>query len=202
MSDIMVKICGITNVEDGLYSVEKGADILGVVRSEKSPRKGTPELIDKLSSLGAQVAGVYTEMESVRNITSNEDYVQLHFPHGNDEITFVKEKLERKVISVVFAYGGKSPLEAALEKIGQGADLVLLEYGKKGWISHSKKIPAIGKRPIGIAGRVSLEDLRELMGYSPHFIDVSSSLEQYPGKKDHAKVREFMEVLRTEEATV
>jgi phosphoribosylanthranilate isomerase len=202
LPDILVKICGITNVEDALYSVDQGADIVGVVLSEKSPRRGTPDLINRLISLGIHTAGIYTDMESVRNIASLEEYVQLHFPHGKEEISFVKEKLGRRVISVVFAYEEKSPLSAAHNKLMEGSDLVLLEYGKEGWASIHDSGMEIGKEHIGIAGKVSVENLKSLISYSPYFIDVSSSLEMYAGKKDHSKIRKFMEVFRAEEAAV
>lgn len=202
MHDPVVKICGITMVEDALYAKQQGANIIGVVRSDKSPRKGSSSLIDELTSLGITVAGVYTEMESVREIRSRDSYVQLHFHHGREEISFVKEKLGRRVISVVFAHNEPAPLEAALAKIKQGADLALLEYGQDGWDSRIHKIPAIGGKPIGVAGRVTRENLRELIRYWPHFIDVSSSLEDSPGKKSHSKIKQFMEVLNGETATV
>lgn len=197
-----MKICGITNVEDAIYSMEQGADFIGVVRSDKSPRKGTADLVNALSSLGMTVAGVYTEFDSVMNLSSMETFVQLHFPHGGAEISYVKEELGRKVISVVFANEEKSPIEAAMEKIRQGADLALLEYGGEGWASRLVKIPEIGRSHFGIAGRVSSGNLGILIRSSPYFIDVSSSLEEAPGKKSHSKIKQFMEVLRTEAATV
>ena len=202
MNDPFVKICGITRVEDAIFSVENGAAIIGVVRSSRSPRRGSAALINELSDMGMKVAAVYTEMDTIRGSSSLEAYVQLHFSHGNDEIAYVKEELGLKAISVIFANSEDSPLGAALDKINQGADLVLLEYGREGWSSRYRKIPDIEKHPIGIAGRVSVGNLRELLKESPYFIDVSSSLEDSPGKKNHSKIRDFMEVLKTEKSAV
>ena len=202
MHEPRVKICGITNTDDAVYSLEQGADIIGVIRSDLSPRMGSENLINEISSLGATVAGVYTEMENVRAIKSKEAYVQLHFPHGEKEINYVKEELGRKVISVVFANEEISPLNAGLEKVKLGADMVLLEYGRSAWDSVIEKVSDMKNLPIGVAGRVSASNLRKLLKYSPYFVDVSSSLEVIPGRKNHKKIHEFMEVIRSEGATV
>ncbi len=202
MYEPRVKICGITNTDDAVYSLEQGADIIGIIRSDLSPRKGSENLINEISSLGATVAGVYTEMENVRAIKSKEAYVQLHFTHGEEEVKYVKEELGRKVISVVFANEEISPLNAGLEKVKLGADMVLLEYGRSAWDSVIEKVSDMKNLPIGVAGRVSASNLRKLLKYSPYFVDVSSSLEVIPGRKNHKKIHEFMEVIRSEGATV
>jgi phosphoribosylanthranilate isomerase len=141
-------------------------------------------------------------MENVRAIKSKEAYVQLHFPHGEEEVKYVKEELGRKVISVVFANEEISPLNAGLEKVKLGADMVLLEYGRSAWDSVIEKVSDMKNLPIGVAGRVTASNLRKLLKYSPYFVDVSSSLEVIPGRKNHKKIHEFMEVIRSEGATV
>ncbi len=201
MHEPIVKICGITNTEDAVFAMEQGADIIGIVRSDRSPRKGSESLVNELSSMGATVAGVYTEMENVMAIHSRESYVQLHFPHGAKEIGYVKEELGRKVISVVFAQEEPSPLNSGIEKIKLGADLVLLEYGRNALDSAMARVTNMRNFPIGIAGGVSVSNLRKLLLYSPYFVDVSSSLEETPGRKSHKKIIEFMEVIRSEGAT-
>jgi len=82
-----VKICGITNLEDALTALDAGADAIGFVFYEKSPRKVTGEqarrIIEKLPP-NVETVGVFVlgsnaniaEIAGQANLTS----VQLHSP--------------------------------------------------------------------------------------------------------------------------
>ncbi|MCL6091156.1 MAG: phosphoribosylanthranilate isomerase [Candidatus Thermoplasmatota archaeon] len=197
-----VKICGITNLEDGIAALEGGARILGVVLSNLSPRKGSQEVIRGLKNVGAEVAGVYTDMDSIRESEMNEDYVQIHFPHGTDEITFVRDHLKKKVISVVKPQHSNDPRAEALELLGLGADYSLIDFG-----GDLSRVPASHKMDLsgmktGVAGRISMDNIGYALSLNPYFLDISSRIEEYPGKKDHGKMIELMELFRNESELV
>lgn len=191
-----IKICGITNTDDAEMAFSAGASILGVVLSDRSPRKGTPELVRLLSSTGYSVAGVYTEMKTVKLFSTDEDYIQLHFKHGRNEIDFVHDHLGKKTISVVFPEGNF--LDVAKEKLEEGTDLVLVDFGRDITEIVPEVIPDLNGYKIGLAGRISADNLPTVVKHNPYFIDLSSKLEKYPGKKDHESVKKFMEVFRNE----
>lgn len=193
-----IKICGITNLEDAEVASSSGASILGVVLAERSPRKGTPELVEELSSFGYHVAGVYTDLDSIKKEATDEEYIQLHFLHGSDEIEYVHGKLGKKTISVVFPEENKNYLVEARDKLLAGTDLVLADFGRSITEKDCREIPDLKGNRIGLAGKISIDNLQVAMSPNPYFLDLSSRLEAYPGKKDHEKVRRFMEVFRNE----
>lgn len=199
---ILVKICGLTNLEDAIFSRNAGADILGVVMSDRSPRRGTSSFIQELAGRGFDTAGVYTELETVMKDASAETYIQLHFQHGRKEIEYVKKNLNKKVISVIFPHPGKDIRQEAEERIHEGADLALIDYGSDVWESASEKFPDLEETRIGVAGKVSADNLQRVIQLNPYFIDLSSMLEISPGKKDHVKIRHFMEVLKLGKAAL
>jgi phosphoribosylanthranilate isomerase len=171
---------------------EAGASMLGVILSDLSPRKGNPDLIRKLKEMEIKVAAVYTDMEhALKN--NNEDYAQLHFYNNSEQIDKIKES-GRKVISVINVNNCDNVKLAELIKGRVNADLILLE-SKEG-ISEKINIKTVTmNKKIGLAGKIGKENIRGLLDLNPGFIDLSSSLESYPGKKDPMKIKEFfMEV--------
>src|SRR5258706_13679620 len=99
-----VKICGITNLEDALHAVDSGADALGFVFYENSPRKAevgtTREIIRELPERVEKV-GVFVdhEPEQVRQIVSQTGLttVQLHGKQLLDRVWSEKVPVERSL---------------------------------------------------------------------------------------------------------
>lgn len=198
----LIKVCGITNLEDAIYSSDHGADIIGVVLADESPRKGNSKLVSQLASRGMQVAGVYTNMDNIRSEASDESYIQLHFQHGPNEIKFVRESLGKKVISVVFPEKDRNYLNTASGYLEYGADMVLVDFGKGISFAEESGIPDFSGRKIGIAGKLYSDNIDMALKFKPYFIDLSSRLEKSPGSKDHARIRKFMEVFNSETAAL
>lgn len=197
-----IKICGLTNMEDADFASQMGADILGVVLAENSPRRGTASLVRQLASRGFRVAGVYTSIDSIIEHISDETYVQIHFPHGESEIDFVKNKLRKKVISVIFPERETDFPKKAENLLKSGADMVLVDFGTVISVADENRIPDFSGKTIGVAGKIYIDNIRTALRFNPGFIDLSSRLEKYPGKKDHDRIRTFMEAFNSESATV
>jgi phosphoribosylanthranilate isomerase len=183
-----VKICGITNEEDADYSLKMGADIIGVILDFNVKRHGTEELIEKIKKRHpeAQLAGVYTSMPAY---VGEEDYIQLHFDHFPEDITYVKNAMGKKVISVIDFHSENIGEKIRLH-LKAGADYVLLE-DRDGIIERVSQLRGLPMKRIGIAGKIDSSNLKQLIELNPDLIDVSSSLEERTGKKSSAKIDEF-----------
>jgi phosphoribosylanthranilate isomerase len=196
---VRVKICGITNLDDALSAVDAGADALGFVFFEKSPRYITPEkaasIICRLPSF-ITTAGVFVNETADRREriieTAGIDVVQLH----GDEPTGI---CSRRIIRVIRVKSLES-LEPLIHYKDKVSAFLLDTYAKDlpggtgqafNWdIAVEAKqfgriILAGGLTPDNIAGAV-----RKVR---PYGVDVSSGVEAEKGKKDHKKVALFID---------
>ena len=195
-----VKICGITNREEGLAAEEFGADALGFVFYRKSPRYIKPEQARKIiGQLGPFVipVGVFVneERKNIKEIiaATGIEAVQLH---GEESPAYCASFRNVKVIKAF-----RVSDEFDLERLNHyTVDAFLLDayskaaYGGTGetfsWEiarrakAYGRIILAGGLTPENVAGAI-----REV---EPYAVDVSSGVEQSPGVKDREKVRTFI----------
>ncbi len=181
-----IKICGITNIDDALIAGKLGADFLGVILDDNVKRHGTKDLINEIKSYNLTAVPVYTSMpESI-----DDDIVQLHFPHSYKNIIDVKSTGAR-VISVI-NMENEDYDKKYLEYRDAGSDFILFE-DRSGII---KRLPELSKyEKIGIAGKISPENVYIASSIKPELIDASSGLESYVGKKSPEKLKKFFEAL-------
>ena len=83
-----VKICGITNLEDALVAVEAGADAVGFVFYEKSPRKmsveAAREIVEKLPERMEKIGVFVNELpERVSTVADEAGLTAVQF-HGDE----------------------------------------------------------------------------------------------------------------------
>jgi phosphoribosylanthranilate isomerase len=198
---VRVKICGVTNVEDALAAVDAGADALGIMFYESSPRivavKVAADILRQLPPFVAKV-GVFVnaEEESVRRAIGECGIDTLQF-HGDETPEFCRKFSPLKI----FKAFRMENLESLRALPGYRTDAWLLDSfvaGKPGgtgakfnWelAAESKKLG----RPIILAGGLTPENVADAVRkVRPFAVDVSSGVESAPGRKDHAKVREFI----------
>jgi phosphoribosylanthranilate isomerase len=198
---VKVKVCGITNPEDGAFAAGSGADAIGLVFAE-SPRKLSVEEAREIGAAlpeGVQKVGVFVneDPEEVLRIAREVglDYAQLH---GDEEPETVNI-LQEAGVKVMKALRVRDEGSLAAMK-GYGADLVMLDaWSEKArggtgerfdWgVAKSLK----GRGNIVVSGGLAPENVREALDFfEPYGVDASSSLEDAPGKKNEDSVRRFI----------
>ncbi len=197
-----VKICGITNIDDALLCEKLGADALGFLFYKKSKRYVSPEtaseIISKLSPFTMKIGVFVNESaEMVNKIASNVklNAVQLH----GDENPEITDNISFSVIKSFRVHPGFD--FSVLDKFKNVSYLLDTfspwEYGGTGKSFIWKLIPDQLKSKIILAGGVSLQNIEFIYNkIKPAAVDISSSLEKVPGKKDAEKVKQFFIKLR------
>ena len=188
---LIIKICGITRVNDANAAKDNGADIIGVVRAKSSKRFMDSKFTDSLSSMGFNVAGVYDDREYLLNNFSEEAYIQIHYPHRPEEISKIRKISGKKIISVINAENVFRP-EFRIESYVKEADLVLIEQKPK-IVDLLDDLQPFHLN-AGLAGGITPEDIPEIVRKGFQFVDLSSSIEISPGIKDLRKLSAIKEV--------
>ena len=201
---VRVKICGITNQADALAAVAAGVDALGFIFVPGTPRFGSVEqaaaIIRELPPFVAKVAlfvdaDTRTVAETIA--LTGVDTIQLH---GDETPEFARQFLGAVKVIKAFRVRGAETL-AQLPAFADAADALLLDAyvpGAKGgtgarfdW-EHAVSAKTGGK-PIILAGGLTPANVAEAVrGVRPYAVDVSSGVEDAPGKKDLAKIIEFI----------
>ncbi|MEM0140130.1 MAG: phosphoribosylanthranilate isomerase [Ferroplasma sp.] len=182
-----IKVCGITSMQDAEYAINSGSDFIGVILDENVIRHGNQELLKKIKEEYPQIktVGVYTSLPSA---SGAEDYVQLHYPHSAYDIKYAINELHKNVISVTGISGNID--NDIKERLDAGAKYVLIE-DRSGIILHSNLLRTIDLSHAGLAGKINSDNVLSIMELKPGLLDVSSSLEEKPGKKSFEKIDEF-----------
>lgn len=188
-----VKICGITNLQDALDAIDSGANALGFVFYEQSPRYIKPqdakEIIKKLppfvQSIGLFVNLKAPQIDFICKL-SGVDMAQIHFEA--DE-SFYKH-LQTKYIKVVRAKCKEDILKYKDEY--RLIDAFVEEYGGMGKRIDPTWFQNVDCSKIVLAGGLNSDNLDELKAYDFYGLDVSSSVEKSKGKKDKNKMKAFV----------
>jgi phosphoribosylanthranilate isomerase len=222
-----IKICGITNIEDALAAVETGADALGFVFHQNSPRRVDPEQARRIVAQlppNLELVGVFVD-HSVQQINEIAQAVGLSAVqlHGYE---FPVEKLKnlwnshnRKLFVALsaphlfqsaYGLGGLDLRPESRNKISA----IFLDSGSLDqpggtgrafdWNRATSMATLIRKDfNLVIAGGLNPENVAEAIHIlKPWGIDVSSGVESKPGKKDGAQVRAFIQRARQADATI
>ena len=188
-----IKICGITNLEDALAAIKAGADALGFVFYEKSPRYITPkkalEIVKQLPPFVERVGLFVNSTCKEINSTCKESSMSLAQIHFEAKESLYKG-LELPYLRVIRA--------TCKEDISQFSneyriiDAFVESYGGEGKRVDISWFDSIDCSKIILAGGLNCDNIEEVKKLGFYGLDVSSGVELTKGKKDREKIFEFL----------
>ena len=215
----LIKICGITNLEDARAAIAAGADMLGFNFYRPSPRFIEPsqarEIIGELrlglegSPKSATMVGVFVDEGSPEALVriARESGVDAGQLHGDESVEFcraVKRIWQDDVLIIKALHVGAhfDPREIGTFE----ADAIMLDSfhtqlrGGTGHVidwSVARRAREAFPRLI-LAGGLSPENVAEAIAeVQPFAVDACSALESSPGRKDPERIRAFVRAVRS-----
>ena len=194
-----IKICGIKHLDDALKAVECGADAIGLIFVEKSPRYASftdARVISESLPPFVTVVGLFMDPseEKVREALKVVPLNLLQF-HGDETPEFCEQfgipyikvlKMRENVNVVAFA-----------QEYPNAAGILLDTYSKAGGGSGQtfdwNLIPDDVPLPLILAGGLNPDNVASAVEMvKPYAVDVSSGVESEPAIKDHKKIEQFI----------
>lgn len=198
-----IKICGLTTLKDAMTAVEAGADALGFVVYQQSPRAITPQtvksIIARLPPFVATV-GVFANPTEAALREAFDDWGLGIAQLQGDEPPDLCDRFPGRVIKAI-RVKDKKTIEAMCYYRVRAFVLDTYRHDQLGgtgetfdW-SHAKLAKRYG--PVILAGGLTPQNVaRAIRTVRPIGVDVSSGIEKSLGKKDPNKVKKFIDEAR------
>lgn len=213
-----VKICGITNEDDAKKATELGADFLGFIMWNKSKRNVDIQKIreikmschfDTLNDQKPKFVGVIVDIDSEEGKNAIQlvkegilDFIQVHtFDSASQFVNSENVKLPHYCAVNLSSIEDIEKMDL-LNKLGEPRILIDAQtenaIGGTGKTLDSKIVGEVSKKyKLWIAGGINSENVCEIIKkFNPELIDISSSLEIEPGKKDYEKMKMFFDAFK------
>ncbi|MFC2973507.1 phosphoribosylanthranilate isomerase [Azotobacter bryophylli] len=204
MAAVRSKICGITRVEDALVAAEAGADAIGLVFYDRSPRAVSVQqaraiiaaLPPFLTTVGLFVNASRCEIGEILDAVPL-DLLQFH----GDETSAQCEGHGRPYIKALRVRPGED-IAACCAEYNQASGILLDTYvpgvpGGTGEAFDWSLVPANLGKPVILAGGLTADNVRAAIAQvSPYAVDVSGGVEASKGVKDAEKIRAFIREVR------
>ena len=192
-----IKICGLNITRDVQLCIDLKVNLLGFVFYEKSPRNTNLKdvyALNKYNKKNSSFVAVTVDPSDnfiKENLLGNFEYIQLHGSETSERVSEIKN-MGFKIIKAI-----KVEEEKDIDKYKKftNADIILFDTpGMEKSLEFPKNL--ITKLPLGenyaLAGSVSEDNLENINKLGVNFFDLSSSLENQLGYKDHLKIKSFM----------
>ena len=208
----LVKICGITSVDQALQIAKLGVDAIGVISVKESPRyisqkikkdifRNLKKNFPKIKRVSV-VKNIPLELISINSFDS-ENVIQLH---GDESLSYCKRlRREFPQIEIWKAFRIKDREDTReIELFSDFIDAVLLDswnektYGGSGIRINYKYLEGLKfSKPWLLAGGISTDWLKQILTeIKPNGIDISSSIESAPGIKDLNETKKLLKLIK------
>jgi phosphoribosylanthranilate isomerase len=218
-----VKICGITRLEDAQCAVEAGADAVGFVFWEKSPRNIDPnkarEIATRLPEHVEKVGVFVKQINEAMRIAQRVGLTAMQVHYMPEVLSPNREKVdglgaytfENPKLYLALRAEWLTGMAASMNGMARrwlGASAMFVDSGNAqnpggtgqtfDWETAAPEIAALAELvPVVIAGGLTPDNVGEaIRRFQPFGVDVSSGVERAPGKKDPQKVRAFVQAVR------
>ena len=197
---VKVKICGLMRPEDIDAVNEYRPDLAGFILARGRRRSLTDQQMRELvRALRPEIQSVAVFLDQdpawIAELAAQDlmDVIQLHGQESNEEIRFLRENTDKKIIKA-FRIEKADDIRTVQES---EADLVLLDSGVGGTGEvFDWSLPEQMHRPYILAGGLNPENVRTALGQMhPYAVDVSSGVET-GHCKDPEKIRQFIHAVR------
>lgn len=211
MSQIRIKICGVTTPEDARFAAEAGADAIGLNFYPQSPRYLAPQqAIEVLRALPPFTSpiGIFVGMR-LRQVCAVAYQlglrgIQTYDSNSAGEDTFPFAHIPAFQVRDATDLDSIRRYVEQATSLGRRPDAILVDsridgqMGGSGQVAPWSLLAAFHPgAPVILAGGLTPENVAEAIAIvRPWGVDVASGVESAPGKKDHAKVSRFICAVR------
>jgi phosphoribosylanthranilate isomerase len=202
----LIKICGITNIDDARAAIDAGADALGFNFYKPSPRYISPEnareIIEQLPT-SVLTVGVFVneDMQSLTGIANTTGISALQL-HGDESPSYCRALAVNYEVIKTLAVSGNFDTQTVQAYEVQAVMLDTRDNTLRGgtgrafdW-SIASRVNQLVPR-LFLAGGLSPENIEEAIKIvRPFAVDACSALEDRPGRKNKERMRTFVEKAR------
>jgi phosphoribosylanthranilate isomerase len=211
-----IKICGITNVEDAELAIEYGADALGFILVPESKRYVPADEVEliiksiKSPSPFTSIVAVVRSVVDARNVDAADcaQYYEGSPLDSNGRQRLIPVLRIRSIVDLgQLAHFVKTKYSPDIGGVFSTVQAVLLDTyteqalggaGKTFDWEIAREARLMSPVPIIVAGGLTPDNVTQMLEtVKPYAVDVSSGVELAPGRKDPAKLKAFIQAVRS-----
>lgn len=203
----MIKICGITRMQDAMACATLGADCLGFIFHEPSPRNADPAFVRSVCVKGPLKVGVFVRQRPDEILAVMErchlHMAQLHGEYDEAECEAIGAD---RVLKVLWPnrFASTTDFIREAQRFAPHCRHLLLDAGTQGGghgvsLDFSMLNNVTMTHSWFLAGGIGPKNALVAAALNPTGLDVNSAVESAPGIKDETKLRDFFSLLRNDQ---